>query len=251
MENVNPYASPLAAGGEAVAAAEQPLTLLGAFRAGTSLYLRRLPTIVALTLSIWVPAELFVSYQEYFVLDPDDVLGVFRWTALTEAVVGIIATGGIISVGEADLRGEHRGWLAGLVDGLRAWPRLFATRLLGGLVLICAAVFLLLPAIYLGVRYSLSDTAAVVERRAGMGALNRSMELTRGRFLVFFGLLVVTLVPLLIAGGVIFLPLLLFPEIDHWLVSAALTCVTDLLYSWMTLVFVAAYVQCRAEEPYT
>jgi hypothetical protein len=248
MENENPYASPLAAGGEVVAATEQPFTLVGALSTGTSLYLRRFPTMLAITLSVWVPVEVFVSYQEYFVLGPDDLLGMLRWMTLTETLLGIIATGGIISVGVADLQGEQQGWLTGLINGLRAWPRLFATRLVGGLVLLLAAVFFLLPAIYLGVRYSLSDPAAVVERRAGMGALSRSMDLTRGRFLAFLGVWIVTLGPLLTISGILFVPLAFFPELDHWLISAALSCVMDLLGSWMTLVFVAGYVQCRFAE---
>ncbi len=165
-----------------------------------------------------------------------------------DALLGIIAIGGIVSVAEADLRGEQRGWLAGLADGVRAWPRVFATRLVGGLLLILAAIFFVLPAIYLGVRYSLSDAAAIVERRAGTTAINRSMALTRDRFFVFLGMWMVTMAPLLLVSGVIFLPLAFFPEIDNWLVSAALTCVVDLVEVWMTLVFVAAYVQCRFEE---
>jgi hypothetical protein len=248
MEPVNPYSAPLAISGVAVEAVEQPLTLVGALGAGTSLFFRRLPTLLAITLVIWVPVELIVSYQEYFVLDPDDVLGLLRWTVLSEALIGIIATGGIVSVAAADLHGEERGWLAGLGDGVRAWPRLFATRLVSGLVLIAAAVFFIVPAIYLGIRYSLSDTAAVVEGRAGMNALSRSMELTRGRFLLFLGLCIATVTPVLIANSVIYLPLSWFPEIDHWLISAALTCLIDLLDGWATLVFVAAYMQCLGEQ---
>ncbi len=78
MEPANPYASPLTVSREADTALEERFSLLAALRAGTSLYFRRLPTIAAITLSICVPMELFVSYQEYFVLDPEDVLGVIR-----------------------------------------------------------------------------------------------------------------------------------------------------------------------------
>jgi hypothetical protein len=249
MEPINPYASPLVAPGEEpMGEADQPLSLLGALNVGTSLFVRRFPTLAAITLVVWAPLEALISYQEYFVLDPDDPLGILGWSVLPQALVGIVAVGGTISVGEAALRGEHRGWLAGLGDGLRGWPRLFSSQLVGGLLLIVAAFFLLLPALYLGVRFALSDCAAIVERRAGMNAINRSMELTRGRFLTFLGLCVVTIVPILSAGSVIFLPLAYFPQYDHWLLSAALACCLDLLETWMTLVFVAAYVQCRAEE---
>lgn len=249
MDTANPYASPLAAGSELSSdVAENPLTLLGALGAGTALFWRRFPTLAAITLIVWLPIELLVSYQEYFVLAPDDVLGLIRWTMVMESLVGIIAIGGIVTVSEAALRGEHRGWLTGLIDGLRGWPRLFATRFVGGCVLLIAAMFFILPAVYLFVRYAFADIAAIVERRAGTGALGRSMTLTRGRFLVMLGLYAATVGPLLVSGGVIFVPLGLFPEYDNWLTSTALSCFLDLIGSWMTVVFVVAYVQCRTEE---
>jgi hypothetical protein len=252
MEPVNPYASPIAASSEPAATApELPFSLMAALNTGTALYLRRFPTWAAMTLAIWLPLELVVSYQEYFVLDPDDIVGMLRWSVFSEALVGIIAVGGTISVGEAALRGEHRGWLSGLGDGLRGWPRIFSSRFVGGIAILIAAIFFLLPALYLGARFSLSDCAAILERRAGTGALGRSLELTSGRFLIFFGLCTITIVPIMLAGFVVFLPLQFFPEYDHWLVSTALACVVDLLEPWMTLVFVAAYVQCRAEERVT
>ena len=249
MDPVNPYAAPREAGGEAPPlAAEQPLSLMGALNVGTSLYLRRFGTWAAITLAIWVPVELFVSYQEYFVLEPDDVAGFLRWSLLAEAFFGIIAVGGTISVGEAALRGEHRGWLAGLGDGLRGWPRIFSSRLIVGIAIVISAFLFLLPALYLAARVSLSDSAAIIERRSGTGAMGRSMELTRGRFLIFFGLCAITIAPMPVAGFLVFLPLDYFPQYDHWLLSTALACLIDLLEPWMTLVFVAAYVQCRAEE---
>jgi hypothetical protein len=180
--------------------------------------------------------------------DPDNPLQTFFWTVLAEGLVGIIAIGGTIGIGEAALRGERRSWLHGLADGMRGWPQMFSSRFLAGLVLTIAAVAFLLPALYLGVRYSLSDCAAIVERRSGMNAVGRSMELTRGRFLIFLGLCVITIVPLVVAGFLIFMPLDLYPQIDHWLLSAALGWLIDLLEPWMTLVFVAAYFQRRAEE---
>jgi hypothetical protein len=250
MEPVNPYAAPQAAV-ERVAAdvASQPLTLVGALQAGTSLFFRRFPAVAAITLTIWAPLNAIVTYLEYFVLDSEDVMGAVRLNIFAEALIGIIAAGGIISVAEAELRGLHRGPLAALVDGLAGWPRLFSSRFVGGLFILIAVIFFVLPAIYLGVRYSLSDCAALIERRAGLSAINRSMELTRGRFLIFFGLCVVTVVPVVITGSVILMPLQFFPEYDHWLLAAALSCLVDLLDAWMTLIFVAAYVQCGATKP--
>ncbi len=64
--------------------AEGPLTLLGALYVGTSLFFRRFPTVAATTLTIWGPLNALISYQEYFVLDPEDVWGMLRLTMLAE-----------------------------------------------------------------------------------------------------------------------------------------------------------------------
>jgi len=249
MEPVNPYAAPQAAGADAAAvAAEQPLSLLAALNSGTWLYVRRFPTWAAMTLVLWGPLEVLLAYQEYFVADPDNPFEAYFSQVLADALFGIIAIGGTIGVGEAALRGERRGWLAGLGDGLRAWPHVFSSRFVGGLTLVLAAMLFLLPALYLGVRYALSDSVAVLERRGGMKAIGRSMELTGVRFLILLGLCLATVVPIVAASVFIFFPLGFYPQYDHWLLSAALSFVLDLLTPWMTLVFVAAYVQRRDEQ---
>ncbi len=249
MDPENPYAAPLIPAGELpVDAAARPLTLLGALNTGTALYVRRFPTVAAVTLTVWAPLEVLISYLEYFVLDPEDIMGALRLSLMADGLVGIISTGAVISVGEAELRGEQRGWLAGLGDGLRAWPRLFGTRLVSGIALVLAALLFILPAIYFTVRFSLAETTAVIERKVGMNAISRSMELTRGRFLTFLGLCLCTITPILVLGGVTELPLVFYPMIDHWLLSAALTCMLDMATPWILLVFVAAYMHCLAEE---
>ncbi len=245
----NPYAAPLVPADDLqLDAADKPFTLLGILNTGTSLYLRLFPTLAAVTLAVWGPLELYVSYQEYFVLAPDDIGGAIRLSILGEMFIGIISTGAAISVSEAALRGERRGWLTGLGDGLHAWPRLFGTRFVAGIVLVLAFLLLVLPAIYLTARFSLAETISVVEHKVGPKALGRSMQLTRGRFFNYLVLCAVTAIPLLLLGSVIHMPLALLPQLDHWLLSAALTCVLDLIWTWVTVVFVAAYAHAIAQE---
>jgi hypothetical protein len=246
MDPINPYASPHIPIADHTELGEQPLTVLGAMGTGTTLSFRIFPSIAAVTLVVWLPLELLISYREYFVLDPDDAVGAIRQTLLLDAFFGAIATGGVISVGEAALRGRRKSWLAGLGDGVRGWPRLFATQLVAGVVLLLAALIFVLPAFYLAVRYSLSEPAAILEGKVGMRALGRSMQLTRGNFVTFFLLCLFTLVSVALVSVATYLPIALFPAFNHWLVAAALTSVDDLAGSWMTLVFVAAYVQITA-----
>jgi hypothetical protein len=151
-------------------------------------------------------------------------------------------------VSEAALRGERRGWLTGLGDGIHAWPRLFGTRFVAGVALLLAALLLVLPAIYLTARFSLAETVSVVESKVGPKALGRSMQLTRGKFLIYLALCAATAIPALLLGSMIHMPLAMLPQLDHWLLSAALTCVLDLIWTWVTVVFVAAYAHACAQE---
>lgn len=64
---------------------------------------------------------------------------------------------------------------------------------------------------------------------------------------MFLGYYASTIVPLLVVGAVVQVPSAIVPAIDHWLLSAALTCL-DLPMPWATLVFVAAYAQVLDEE---
>jgi hypothetical protein len=87
----------------------------------------------------------------------------------------------------------------------------------------------------------------VLEKKVGPSAINRSMELTRPSYWRYFLLCGVTLALHVVIMIVTQVPREVLPQIDCWLVSAALTWLMDLYTPWMTLVFVAAYV--AASQP--
>ncbi|MDX1947466.1 MAG: hypothetical protein SFU86_18845 [Pirellulaceae bacterium] len=244
---INPYAAP-SVESAVLAAGPPPATFFQVLAAGTGLFVRRLPAVAAIMLVVWGPLELGQSYLETYVLDPDDVGTSFRLSMLLDALFGIIAVGAIVNLGLAESRGEPLAWWTCLGRGVAAWPRLFATRFVSGILLLLAALLLILPALYLAVRFSLGDTIAVAEGKAGMPALTRSLELTKGKFFWFTGLASVTVGSVLVFSVVTELPLIFFPDIHHWLLDAALTWLIDLFSAWMTLVYVAALLSVRASE---
>jgi hypothetical protein len=191
----------------------------------------------------------FQSYVEYFVFDPENVRATFRLAMLMEGLVGIIAVASVILVGAAAMKGEEIAWWRALGQGLAAWPRLFATRLVAGFLLSLSALCFVIPYLYFAPRFSLSDTATVLEGKAGPSAIRRSMRLTQQNYLVYLGLCALTIIPVIVVGIVVQLPLVLFPEINDWLLSASLTWLADLFTPWMTLVFVAAYFAVPGDSP--
>jgi hypothetical protein len=247
MDNVNPYAAP-----RVETPVEHPpvvpATLFGAMATGTTLFLTRFPTFAAITLVVWGPLELFQSYFNYFIFDAEDLAASFRLSLILDWLFGIIVAGSVTAIGAAQLDGERLTWWTGLVRGLSAWPRLFGTRFVAGILLALAFLLMVLPALYLGVRFALAEPVAVVERRVGMAALKRSLALTNGAFFRYLGLCLCTIGPLLVLNMATGAPGTLVPELNHWLVDAALMSVLDLAITWMTLVILAAYMGSVAAE---
>jgi hypothetical protein len=247
MDNINPYAAPQMDISVAPAL-DVPPTLFGALAMGTTLYLRRFSTFAALMLAISGPLEVGLHYLYYFVLDPESAGGYFQLSLLIQVSVGIILTGAVVEIGHADLRGERLSSLSGFGRGLDAWPRIFATQLVLGIVLLFAALFLILPALYLAVRLSAASVVAVVERTRATTALSRTMEVTNGAFFRYLGLGLISF------GSLFFLSMLtdtviaLVPAFNQWLVAAGLWFLVDLFSPWTILIFVAAYVASVDEE---
>src|SRR5262245_32583937 len=239
MEPINPYAAPQA--GPLVDEHRQPavpITLADTLRLGTSLYLANLLSISAITLAFWVPLELTQTYLTYFTLDPDDVGQSFRLTLLCEVVVGIIPESSIMAIAAAALRGQVPSFRLAFVAGFAAWPRVFVTRLTVSISIVLGMVLFIVPGLYIAVRTAVAEPAALIEHRGGMSAPGRSFELTQGRFWRTLGLLCIVYGFLVAVGFVFQIPQVFF---DHWLLSAALAVVIDMLAAWAIVILVTAY----------
>jgi hypothetical protein len=238
MDSLNPYAAPPLE--RLVEHQPRPmLTFTDVLRTGLSLYTTNFFPVVTVTFVVWIPLELLQSYMEHFVLDDD--WDAFRLSMLLDTLVGIIAAGSVIAIGAAAMKGERLPWWEALRQGFEAWPRMFWTRIVVGILLVLAFFAFILPFIYVGTRLALAESIAVIEGRSGMNAMRRSFELTTGAFWRYLGLTLITVVPVIVLGMVFQIPLALFPEINHWLLSAAISLILDLCMPWMALTFVAAY----------
>src|SRR5580765_9078000 len=86
-----------------------------------------------------------------------------------------------LSVHEAGAAGEPAGALECYARGFTRLPWLFATELLRNLALFGAGLFLLLPGLWVGFRFSLATEAVVLRRTGVLGAFGRSYRLTEAR----------------------------------------------------------------------
>lgn len=205
-------------------------------------------SIAVIVAVIWAPLELLSSYMDYFVFGPEELGKSFRFARLLDTFGGIIATAGVLFFGQAWLSGERTTVGASLSQGLSAWGRMWLTRFFYGLYLLGGLLLFVLPAIYLLARLCLAEAVTVCEKRSGRDALNRSFELTRGRFWEIFrlGLSLIGLV--IVVAVVVVLPTVLVPALDHWLMDAATNLIFDIAAAFGTLCFLCVYRELTAEE---
>ncbi len=240
MQSTNPYASPVATEGFT-----HPPERTGSFRrilnVGLQLYFTNLLPIAIVTLIVWTPLELFAAYMEYFVFDPEDIGAMFRLQQALDSFFGIIAMGAVIALHDASIRGEQLSAWEALGEGFAAWPRLFWSRLIRGFLLVFAFLALIIPGLYYWARLALVEQAAVIEHKSGFDCIKRSHHLTAGRFWLLFGLMALVYVAVAVLSLILFFPLGFFPEIDHWLLFAAISLFLDIFMQIPTSLLTAAY----------
>src|SRR5262245_44513680 len=182
MEPINPYASPHEAGPYPWHVAP-PASFLEIITRGISLYIGNAPAIIGLMVLVMGPVELMRTYYNYFVR-PAAYLGggSFRISDWIVVLVAIVPTAGITAIGDAAMRGQRPGVWFGLRAGLEAWPRMVVTRILVSLITLIGMVALVIPGTYFAIRSMLAESVTVIEHANSMQSIQRSFELTLGKF---------------------------------------------------------------------
>jgi hypothetical protein len=240
MEPTNPYASPQEAGPDASQIAP-PVSLLEIITRGISLYVGNAPAVIGLMVLIMGPVELMQTYYNYFIRSAADPGGAFSMSYWIEVLVGILPTAGTIAIGDAAMRGERPNIWLGLRAGLEAWPRMILTRIIVSFFTLIGMIAFVIPGVYFAVRSVLAESVTVIEHANGMDSVRRSFELTLGQFWRYLVLSAATVVLLFVLGMLVAIPGALFPDIDHWLLSAGLALLVDVLAGVPLMIFVAGY----------
>jgi hypothetical protein len=240
LEPTNPYAPPAALEGF-----DHPPEITSPFRRiiniGLRLYFENFLPVAVITLLFSIPCELFQAYMQYFVIDPEDFRAPMRLQQAIENFVGIIPYGAVTALQFAALRGQPVSLWECIDKGFSAWPRLFWSRILRGILLILAFLALIIPGFYYFVRLSLVEQVAMIEHQSGLNCIKRAHQLSANHFWLLFSLLFVSYAPFLVLPAILVAPLHIFPEINHWLVYTAILVVIDLLVQLPASILVVAY----------
>jgi hypothetical protein len=110
-----------------------------------------------------------------------------------DITLGLMGVGACLALMVGAAEGGQRGLGHALVEGLRAWPRLFWARLRSGMWILVFALALIIPGIMKAVSLAVATEAAYREPRRD--ALESSSTLTEGRMWEVFWVCVICKVP--------------------------------------------------------
>jgi hypothetical protein len=182
----NPYAPPRSSPGDGRGRLPIPASFGGKMVMAFRLLLGQLPLFAALVLTIWIPGHLLIDMAVAGKPNQADSLTALQLGNLVEIVFGPIYSAGIITALAARMAGEKTSYVEAMRAGLHHWGRLFAARIVVGLLVGLGIVALIVPGLVLAVRYSLIDEVVVLEGAGARVARQRSSQLTWGKGLLIF-----------------------------------------------------------------
>ena len=212
------------------------------------IYRNRFGIIAAIVVVVWLPCELLSSFLDAFVFGPDDFRKSFKFAQFLDNFVGIIATAGVIFIALTSRSGQPATFGSAIRTGFGAWGRMWWTRFLSSIALVFGLLLLIIPGVYLLTRLCFVESIVVAEHISGTTAIKRSFEITKNRFWATFRFGLVILLFMVVPCGVVILPTVFIPALDHWLVDAAAQLVGDVIIAFATVALLCGY-QTFSNEP--
>lgn len=236
-------------------ALDQPRDVSALFRDALSVYGSNLLAFLAIGAVVVVPVQLIVSgigleqLTGAYDRSPSTAeVGVS--TAVSFLVIGPLITAMCIHALRSIAGGEGTAIGRSIRDGFEVFAPLFAAMLLAALGVALGLVALVLPGVYLAVRWFFVPQAVVVEGQRGMGPLVRSGQLTQGRWWRTFGIVVLGWVAAQIPSVVLGLPLTsLAAHADRQLYALIGESLTQIVASpFVALLSTLLYYDLRARQ---
>lgn len=248
----NPYAAPKApldatAVGFMHELGPIPRDFIGKLALAFRLFFENLAVIAPLVLVVWLPGNVIVSaLQMGSDQDPATSVLAFQVNNVIHGVFGPLYEGAIVVVLARRLAGERVPFSVALGEGFRAWGRLFVARLVAGIVTTLGFIALVVPGIYLTVKYSLLDPVVVLERHPQ--PRSRSGALVKGRGWEIFGiyvLIILIFIPFMFASRLLLAAVEVLNTV--W-ASAAVGCVSDVAAVFPSILLFLYYADARSRE---
>jgi len=209
--------------------------------------------IASLVLTVWLPANLLIEYYDDNFLYQENIFKIMGAAMWIEALLGPIYIGAIIFLLSEAKQGQNVKYKEAIVEGLRNWGALFKARFFAGLLIVLGLIALIIPGIYLALRFSLIEYVVVLEGADTRDSRERSTELTEGIRWELLGAALISNIGVLIlsfvGGFIIGLLQVSFPALDTFFISAIVDSATNVLFSIITIIFFLYYWEVTTNEP--
>jgi hypothetical protein len=210
------------------------------------LLLAHLDLFTQIALTVWLPALLTASYQDFFAAGERGTPRGLAVVLATEVVLGPLVAAATIAALARFARGLPASYWQVMSEGLGAWRRLFAVRVVTGLLIAGGLLLLIVPGLVMLVRYAVVDSVAVLEGAGPTEARRRSLELTAGQrrdiALTAGSLFVLTWLASLSVSAV----LQVAPSLNHFVVRVLVDCVFAVGQTLFTIALFLFYQRGRA-----
>lgn len=184
---------------------------------GLALYARHVGVFVTIAAAVVIPVEVIVSGiglgQITAPYDEDPPLAALVVPLAVEYLVTApLITGMTIHALLRAASGQQPGTRASIAAGLEVFAPIFLAVILAAIGIAAGLFLLVLPGVYLAIRWFFVAQAVVVDGRRGAEALRRSGELVSGAWWRVLGIAIVVNLIILVPAAIIDLPLVLAAE---------------------------------------
>lgn len=153
------------------------------------------PSILVIFLLAYAPINIglyFIPLEEildgYTLADFDAFLIIFT---LCEFLFGLLAATALACLIESSVKGEPVTWRKAIRSALARWPSSVGTAILGGAIVFCLSLLLIIPGVVWSVYYLFAVYAVALRGRGGKNALDYSKWMVLGQWWRVLGYFVV------------------------------------------------------------
>ena len=172
---------------------------------GLRLWIRKLPIIAALVLTVWIPGNAFLVVTTYVLGDSMSESMAFRLPMLVEGVIGHLSVASVLFVAAQSIEGNHPRYGAALNFGFSNWGRMFITHFVANLIAMLGILCLIIPGIVILVRYSFISCAVVLDGEDGLDARQKSWDLVPKVWVKVVGLGIIFLITMAVLSASLYL----------------------------------------------
>jgi hypothetical protein len=220
------------------------------------LYARHLGTFAVIAVAVAVPIDLLlfgVLGQQLWSDYGDDLpFGV----ELGQYLVPLLLTTPLITAGHVHAvmqiaAGERPSAAASLRAAGRALPRVAVALVLLSVLSTLGLLLLIVPGVYLWIRWFVAPQAVVTEELEPNAGLHRSWDLVTGNWWRVFGIYLVVALIAAVAGGIFVVPLEILASVTDWAQLSLLgTLISDPIFlSFQALAGTLLYFDLRSRSP--